>query len=88
MSWQSMDTAPRDETLVLLAYHTWDGYEMYDVGAWVPNYGCPGWRTTGSFVHPVAWMAIPKFDFGSGADDCERCGTGREDDETKEEDGR
>ena len=55
-----IETAPKDGTLVLLAYYTNDGIEEYEVGRWVENHGCPGWRAAGAFIEPVAWMPIPK----------------------------
>ena len=59
-AWQSMDTAPKDGTRVLLAYRIDDpGIVDFEVGMWVPNYGCPGWRAAGTFLAPVAWASIP-----------------------------
>lgn len=59
--WRTMETAPKDGTCVLLASKI-PGYDIayYDVGLWVPNCGCPGWRAGGNFVRPVAWMPIPE----------------------------
>ncbi len=65
--WLQIATAPKDGTLVLLVYYTSDGHEDYDVGLWVTNYGCPGWRAAGTFIDPVAWMPIPRLSNERGA---------------------
>lgn len=59
-AWNTMDTAPKDGTRVLLAYriHDLDVID-FEVGMWVLNYGCPGWRAAGTFLTPVAWAPIP-----------------------------
>lgn len=55
--WHTMDTAPTDGTRLLLAYMH-NGEVDYDVGMWVSNYGCPGWRAAGTFVEPFLWSHI------------------------------
>ena len=58
-SWKEMNTAPLDGTRVLLCFIDPAIGEDYEVGVYVENYGCPGWRAAGTFVNPVAWMRIP-----------------------------
>ena len=58
-TWMDIATAPKDGTLVLLAYYTRERLVDYEVGMWVLNYGCPGWSAAGTFIDPVAWMPIP-----------------------------
>jgi hypothetical protein len=55
--WRTMDSAPKEER-ILLAYKTDQGFIDYNVGMWVENYGCPGWRAAGTFVTPLLWMPI------------------------------
>jgi hypothetical protein len=55
-----METAPKDGTRVLLAYRIHDlDIIDFEVGRWIPNYGCPGWRAAVTFLEPVAWSTIP-----------------------------
>ena len=58
-TWHTMEDAPKDGTLILLAYEIEGGIIDFEVGMWVANYGCPGWRGGGTFLEPVLWHHIP-----------------------------
>ena len=58
MEWNNMSSAPHDGTLVLLAYRPAPDEVDYEVGAWIENYGAPGWRAAGKFIEPHAWAMI------------------------------
>ena len=61
-TWFTIDSAPKDGTRVLLCFMDPDIGEDYEVGIYVPNYGCPGWYAAGTFVNPVAWIPIPSYE--------------------------
>lgn len=68
MTWRSIDSAPKDGTLVLL-YREMSPWRVVGYGKWVNDFGIEGWLSYGfndppgnlGLAAPSHWMPLPTF---------------------------
>jgi hypothetical protein len=59
MTWQPIETAPLDKTMVALI-HVDGGYVRYGVGWYMPLAGWQGWYHEAHHKAPTHWMPLPR----------------------------